>query len=114
MINVYSKCNIIALPRDCITLKDDFKLLSVSNGTIASLAPTSAYHYFGVLEFTVFHHSNIKDKLSDKYRRRICKLLYSHLTRINVIHAINSCAIPIFRYSAGIINWTTAVCPRNP
>ena len=101
-----SKCNILILTRGCITPTDDFKLPSVSNGTIASLAPTSANRYLGVLESAVFHHSDMKEKLFDEYRHRICKLLRSHLTGSNVIHAINSCAIPILQYSAGIIDWT--------
>ena len=58
-----SKCNILTLTRGCITTTDDFKLPSVSNGTIASLAPTSAYRYLGVLESAVFHHSDMKEKL---------------------------------------------------
>ena len=33
-------------------------------------------------------------------------MLCSHLTGHNVIHAINSCAIPVLCYSAGIIDWT--------
>ena len=90
-----SKCNILTLTRGCITPTDDFKRLSVSNSTIASLAPTSAYRYLGVLESAVFHHGNMKEKLSDEYRCRIRKLLRLHLTGSNVIHAINSCAIPI-------------------
>ena len=101
-----SKCNILTLTRGCITPTDDFKLPSVSNGTIASLAPISAYHYLGVLESAVFHHSDMKEKLSDEYRRRVRKLLCSYVTGSNVIHAINSCAIPVLRYSAGIIDWT--------
>ena len=101
---VCSKCNILRLTRGCITPTDDFKLPSVSNGTIASLAPTSAYCYLGVLESAVFHHSDMKEKLSNEYRRRVRKLLRSYLTGSNVIHAINSCAIPILRYSAGIID----------
>ena len=101
-----SKCNILKLTRGCITPTDDFKLPSVSNGTIASLTPTSAYRYLGVLESAVFHHSDMKEKLSNEYRRRVRKLLRSYLTGSNVIHAINSCAIPILRYSAGIIDWT--------
>ena len=48
----------------------------------------------------------MKDKLSAEYRRGVCKFLHSHLTGSNVIHAINSCAIPILRYSAGIVSWT--------
>ena len=90
-----SKCNILTLTRGCITPTDVFKLPSVSNGAIASLAPTSAYRYLGVLESAVFHHSDMKEKLSDEYRRRIRKLLCSYLTGRNVIYAINSCAIPI-------------------
>ena len=90
-----SKCNILILTRGCITPTDDFKLPTVSNGTIASLAPTSAYRYLRVLESAVLHHSDMKEKLSDEHRCRIRKLLCSHLTGSNAIHAINSCAISI-------------------
>ena len=100
-----SKCNILTLTRGCITPTDDFKLPSVSNGTIASLAPASAYCYMGVLESAVFHHNDMKENLPGEYRCRIRKLLCSHLTGSNVIHAINSCTIPILRYS-GIVAWT--------
>ena len=74
-----SKCNILTLTRGCTTPTDDFKLPSVSNGTIASLAPTSAYRYLGVLESAVFHHSDMKEKLSNEYRRRVRKLLHSYV-----------------------------------
>ena len=40
------------------------------------------------------------------YRHKVRKLLHPSLTGKNFIQAINSCAIPIIRYSAGIVDWT--------
>ena len=102
----YSKCNILTLSKGCVTTSDDYKLPSVSDEIITSLEPNDTYCYLGILESAVFHHSDMKDKLSVEYRRRVRKFLRSYLTGGNVIHAINSCAIPILRYSAGIISWT--------
>ena len=81
-------------------------MTSASEDVIAGLVPTTVYCYLGVLESSVLHHGDMKEKLSDEYRRRVRKLLHSYLTGKNVIQAINSCAIPIIRYSAGIVDWT--------
>jgi len=96
----YSKCNILTLSKGCVTTSDGFKLPSVSDETITSLEPNGAYCY---LESAGFHHNDMRDKLSAEYRRRVYKFLHSHLTGINVIHAINSYAILILRYSAGLL-----------
>ena len=103
----YSKCNILTLTKGVITpADDDFTLPCVSEDIITGLLPTAVYRYLGVLESSAVHHSDMKEKLSDEYRHRVRKLLRSHLTGKNAIQAINSCAIPIMRYSAGIVDWT--------
>ena len=99
----YSKFKVLTLSKGCVTTSDGFKLPSVSDETIASLEANGAYCYLGILESAGFHHN---DKLSAEYRQRVLKFLQSHLTGSNLIHAINSYAIPILRYSAGIVSWT--------
>ena len=81
----YSKCNILTLTKGVITPTDDFTLTCVSEDIITGLLPTVVYCYLGVLESSVIHHSNMKEKLSDEYRHRVRKLLCSHLTGKNVI-----------------------------
>ena len=41
-----------------------------------------------------------------QYKRRIRKLLRTKLTSRNLILAINTYAVPLLRYSGGIIKWT--------
>ena len=41
-----------------------------------------------------------------KYRQRTRKVLRSSLYDKNVITAINTWAIPLIRYTAGIVRWT--------
>jgi len=99
----YCICNILTVNKGVVTRTDDFKAARVSEDVITSLVPTTVY---GVLESSVFHHGDMKQKLSDEYRLRVRKLLCSYLTGKNIIQAINSCANPIIRFSAGIIDWT--------
>ena len=49
----------------------------------------------------------MKGNVSKKYVRRIRKILASKLNR-NIITAINSWAVSVIRYGAGIVNWTKA------
>ena len=48
----------------------------------------------------------MKEKIRSEYVRRVKKILKSHLNSRNVVTAINSRAVSIIRYSAGIIGWT--------
>ena len=56
----------------------------------------------------MMYHEKIKIHLIAEYKRRVCKILSSHLYSGNVITAINSCAVPLLRYSAGLVWWTQA------
>jgi len=65
-----------------------------------------AYKYLGVLEADSIKHEQIKSVLMQQYKRRIRKLLRTKLTSRNLILAINTYAVPLLRYSGGIIKWT--------
>ena len=50
----------------------------------------------------------MKETVSKEYVRRIRKILASKLNGGNIITAINSWAVSVIRYGAGIVNWTKA------
>ena len=102
----YSKCNIVTVTKGVITPSEDFKFPCVSEDIITGLIATKAYRYLGVLESSLFHLTDMKEKICHEYRHRFHKLLRSSLTGKNIIQAINSCAVPIIRYSAAIVDWT--------
>jgi len=53
----------------------------------------------GILESSSFETNQMKDKLQAHYKRRIRKLLKSHMNAKNIIQVINTFAIPVLRYS---------------
>ena len=47
----------------------------------------------------------MKERLKQEYSRRLRKILKSELKARNKITAIGALAVPVLRYSSGIINW---------
>ena len=64
------------------------------------------YKYLGILEADGVKHEEMKDQIKEEYIRRVRNILKSKLNGGNIISAINSRAVSIVRYGAGIINWT--------
>ena len=50
-------------------------------------------------------HKNEKEKLKKEYLRRLRLFLSTELSAKNKIQATGSLAVPVLRYSSGIINW---------
>ena len=51
-------------------------------------------------------YTEMKDKTQKEYYRRVRQLTSSKLNSGNTIKAINSRAVSLVRYSAGILKWT--------
>ena len=66
------------------------------------------YKYLGILEVDYILHQEMKTKVRNEYTRRIKRLIASSLNSKNLVTAINTWAIPVIRYGAGILDWTTA------
>ena len=49
----------------------------------------------------------MKERLKQEYNRRLRMILKSELNARNKITAIGALAVPVLRYSFGIINWKT-------
>jgi len=65
-----------------------------------------AIKYLGVLQDLSISHNTIKDKLVKEYCSRLRAVLSSQLNGHNKIIAINSYAVPVLKYSAGVVNWS--------
>ena len=72
---------------------------------IKGLDPRKAYKYLGIEENFDIQHINEKEKLKKEYLRRLRLVLGTELIAKNKIQAIGSLAVPVIRYSFGIIYW---------
>ena len=99
-----SKCAMLVMKKgkivscEGITLPNDKRIRALSDDN-------KAYKYLGVLEVDDIRHSEMKDGIRKEYFRRLRKILKSKLNGGNVIKAINSRAVSLVRYGAGIIDW---------
>jgi len=91
------KCCVASLHCGRLVQFDDVVL--PSGDSICSLGAEESYRYLGILQ-------SMKQHLTREYRRRVRKILSTQLYGKYITQAINSFAIPLLRYSAGLINWT--------
>ena len=73
---------------------------------LRALGEEESYRYLGVLESDHVLHKESKVRLKAEYIRRVKKCLKSKLNGGNMIKAINTWAVSLMRYSAGIVEWT--------
>ena len=73
---------------------------------IENLDLEEQYKYLGLLESDNFEAERIKQKAKEEYKKRIRLILKSKLHGRNQIQAINTYAIPVLTYPAGIIKYT--------
>jgi hypothetical protein len=78
---------------------------STFENDIKELDPRKAYKYLGIEESFDIQHKNEKEKLKKEYLRRLRLVMGTELSVKNKIQAIGSLAVPVLRYSFGIINW---------
>ena len=62
----------------------------------------------GVPEAVIFQHEEIKSnvQVTATYKWQLRLILQSRLSGHNQILAISGIAVPVIRYTAGVINWT--------
>jgi hypothetical protein len=63
------------------------------------------YKYLGILEADDILHAEMKNLVTKEYFRRVKKVLRSQLHGRNCIQAINTWAVPVVRYGAGVLSW---------
>jgi hypothetical protein len=75
------------------------------NREIQELEQGKAYKYLGIEESEGIQHQQMKERLKQKYIRRLRMIPKSELNDRNEITAIGALAVPVLRYSFGIIKW---------
>ena len=64
------------------------------------------YKYLGILQLDQTLNTKMKGKITTVYIRRVKKLCRSKLNGGNLIDGINTWAVGVVRYNAGIVDWT--------
>ena len=81
--------------------------MELSSGeVIPELESDKGYKYLLILEADGIMHTKMKDKIKKEYYRRVRQLTSLNLNGGNTIRAINSWAVSLVTYSAGILKWT--------
>jgi hypothetical protein len=75
------------------------------NREIQELEQGKSYKYLGSEESDGIQYKKMKERLKKEYTRRLRMILKSELHAKNKITAIGTLAVPVLRYSFGIINW---------
>ena len=99
-----NKCAMLVMKRGKVCRSDGIEL--PGEQTIKGLEDGEGYKYLGILEADDVKNKEMKDLVTKEYYRRIRNILRSKLNGGNVIKAINSRAVAIIRYGAGLIKWT--------
>jgi hypothetical protein len=73
---------------------------------IQRIEENEEYKYLGVLEADDIKHNDMKEKIQQEYTKRIKKVLKSKLNSGNLFKAINTWGVSLYRYGAGVIEWT--------
>ena len=80
--------------------------LELPSGEVMREVDEEGYKYLGVLQTDVNMNKKMKSRVRDEYLRRVKLLTKSKLYSGNLIRGINTWAVGVVRYSAGILNWT--------
>ena len=76
------------------------------NREIQELEQGKTYKYLGIEE-TEGIQQQTRERLKQEYNRRLRMIMKSELNARNKITEIGALAVPVLRYSFGIINWRT-------
>ena len=90
------------MKRDKIVKSEGIKL---PDGEIMNQVGQEGYTYLGIIELVKIKETEMKEKITKEYKRRQSLILKSKLNGRNKVTAINTWAVAIFRYGAGITQW---------
>ena len=96
------KCGVLSVKRGKIVKSEGIKL---PGGEVMKEVGEEGYTYLGIVELDKIKEKEMKDKTLKEYKRRLRLILKSKLNGRNKVTAINTWAVPVFRYGAGIIDW---------
>ena len=98
------KCTMLVMKSGKRHMTDGMEL--PNQDKIRTLAENETYKYLGILEADTIKQVEMKDKIQKEYLRRTRKLPKIKLSSRNLIKGINTCAVPLVRYSWRFLGWT--------
>ena len=96
------KCGVVILKKEKLVKFDGIHL---PHQDIMKEVDENGYTDLGILELDEIKEHEMKNKITVEYKRRLRLILKSKLNGKNKIQAINTWAVAMLRYGAGIINW---------
>ena len=90
------KCGVIIMNKGKVKATDGGKIREIEG---------DEYKYLGILEYEREKEQEMKDKFRNEYFRREKLILKYKLNGMNQIMTLNTWAVSILRYGAGMINW---------
>lgn len=96
------KCGILSMAGGRVIHSEG---LEMDDGSWIREIEEQGYKYLGVLEYDDVLHERMKENIRNEYISRVRLILRSHLSSNNSIKAINTWAVPVVRYSAGVVKW---------
>ena len=96
------KCAVLILKRG---MKVRCEGILLPDGQKMGAVDEDGYKYLGVLEGADIMQKEMKEKVRKEYLRRVKLVARSKLYGGNLIKAVNTWAIGVVRYSAGVLDW---------
>ena len=97
------KCGVLVLKRGKVKQMNGLMLPS---GDVMKQIDEEGYKYLEMLEIDKVMEEEMKGRTRDEYFRRLRLILKSKLNERNKIAGINTWAVSLLRYGAGVIMWT--------
>ena len=98
------KCALVSIQSGKLTRTEGIQLQDGNN--IKDIDETGTYcKYLGIIEGEEIKHQEMKEKIKKEYIKRLKVILKSKLNSGNTVKARNTRAVPVIRYSAGIVDW---------
>ena len=96
------KCGILMLKRGKVERSEGTEL---TNGEVMREVEQEGYTYLENVELDKIKEDEKKDKSIREYTRRVRFILRSKLNGRNKITAMNTWAVAVIRYAAGLLDW---------
>ena len=97
-----TKCGVIILKRGKVVKLDGIVL---PTREVMKTIDDEGYKYLGILELDEIMEERMKDKFMNEYYRRLRLVLKSKLNGRNKFQAVNTWAVSLLRYGAGVMTW---------
>ena len=96
------KCGILILKGGKVEKSDG---IGLPGGEVMKEIEVEGYKYLGILEYDKIMENDVKQTFVKEYLRRTTLVLKSKLNGKNKTNAINTWAVSLMRYGAGVLKW---------